>query len=139
MFFLVGETLDFPSPRQFRPGRSPPGANLGFARAGVCLSLAYGCQTLTVNHVLKLIKATFDDWMKDNALRLSAALTYYSIFSFALRLVIAIAVAGLVAGEEAVRGKFRAASTRPSRRRSVEVFSSERRCQGADDDNFVLA
>ncbi len=62
-------------------------------------------QTLTGNRVFKLLKATFDDWMEDNALRLSAALAYYSTFSIAPLLVIAISVAGLVLGEEAVRGE----------------------------------
>lgn len=62
-------------------------------------------RTLTGNRVSKLLKATFDAWMEDNALRLSAALAYYSIFSIAPLLVIAISVAGLVLGEEAVRGE----------------------------------
>lgn len=62
-------------------------------------------QTLTGNRVFKLLKATFEDWMEDKALRLSAALAYYSIFSIAPLLVIAISVAGLVLGEEAVRGQ----------------------------------
>lgn len=53
--------------------------------------------------VLKLLKGTFDDWMEDNALRLSAALAYYSIFSIAPLLIIAISVAGLVLGDDAVR------------------------------------
>src|SRR5436190_14681022 len=60
---------------------------------------------LTGNRVFKLLKASFTDWMEDNALRLSAALAYYSIFSIAPLLVIAISVAGLVLGEEAVRGQ----------------------------------
>ena len=62
-------------------------------------------QAVTGNRVFKLLKATFDAWMEDNALRLSAALAYYSIFSIAPLLVIAISVAGLVLGEEAVRGQ----------------------------------
>ncbi len=62
-------------------------------------------QTLTGNRVFKLLKATLDDWMEDNALRLSAALAYYSTFSIAPLLVIAISLAGLVLGEEAVRGQ----------------------------------
>ena len=45
------------------------------------------------NKVIRLLKATFDDWMEDNALRLSAALAYYSIFSIAPLLVIAISIA----------------------------------------------
>ena len=62
-------------------------------------------QALTGNRAFRLLKATFDDWMEDNALRLSAALAYYSIFSIAPLLVIAISVAGLVLGDEAVRGQ----------------------------------
>jgi membrane protein len=62
-------------------------------------------QALTGNRVFRLLKATLNDWMEDNALRLSAALAYYSIFSIAPLVVIAISVAGLVLGEEAVRGQ----------------------------------
>ena len=57
------------------------------------------------HRIFRMLKATFDAWMEDNALRLSAALAYYSIFSIAPLLVIAISVAGLVLGEEAVRGQ----------------------------------
>ena len=61
--------------------------------------------TLTRSRTFRLLKATLDDWLEDNAQRLSAALAYYSIFSIAPLLVIAISVAGLVLGEEAVRGQ----------------------------------
>ena len=44
--------------------------------------------------VLGLLKDTFNDWMEDGALRLSAALAYYSIFSLAPLLVIVLGVAG---------------------------------------------
>ena len=62
-------------------------------------------KAITNHRVFKLLKETFDDWMEDNALRLSAALAYYSIFSIAPLLVIAISIAGLVLGEDAVRGQ----------------------------------
>lgn len=61
-------------------------------------------KALAENRAVKLLKSTFADWMEDNALRLSAALAYYSIFSIAPLLIIAISVAGLVLGPEAVRG-----------------------------------
>ncbi len=64
-------------------------------------------KALTQNKVIRLLKTTFDHWMEDNALRLSAALSYYSIFSIAPLLVIAISVAGLVLGDEAVRGQIK--------------------------------
>ncbi|MDQ3564838.1 MAG: hypothetical protein M3436_12070 [Pseudomonadota bacterium] len=41
-----------------------------------------------------LLKEMAGDWMEDNVLRLSAALAYYSIFSIAPLLVIAVGIAG---------------------------------------------
>lgn len=52
-----------------------------------------------------LTKATFNDWIDDNAPRLGAALAYYTLFSLAPMLVVAIAVAGLVFGQEAAQGQ----------------------------------
>jgi membrane protein len=51
-----------------------------------------------------LISAAASGWVEDNALRLSAALAYYSIFSLAPLLIITIALAGLIFGEQAARG-----------------------------------
>ena len=34
-------------------------------------------RALTSNRVVRLLKETFNDWMEDSALRLSAALAYY--------------------------------------------------------------
>ena len=62
-------------------------------------------KVITGNRAVKLLTETFRDWMEDKALRLAAALAYYSIFSIAPLLVIAISVAGLVFGVEAVRGQ----------------------------------
>ncbi len=60
---------------------------------------------ITGNFIYKLARDTINNWLEDNALRLSAALAYYSVFSLAPLLVIAISVAGLVLGPEAVRGQ----------------------------------
>src|SRR5262249_30086955 len=46
---------------------------------------------------------TGESFFEDHAMRLSAALAYYSIFSLAPLLLMSAAVAGLVFGEEAVR------------------------------------
>lgn len=51
--------------------------------------------------VKDLILDTFSEWSRDNASRLAAALSYYTIFSVAPLLIIAIAVAGLVFGRQA--------------------------------------
>ena len=48
-----------------------------------------------------LIKDTFARWIDDNPFQLGAALAYYTLFSMAPLLLIAIAVAGLVFGREA--------------------------------------
>jgi membrane protein len=53
----------------------------------------------------RLLGSAASEWSEDNALRLSAALAYYSIFSLAPLLVIAISIAGLVFGEAAARGQ----------------------------------
>ncbi len=56
------------------------------------------------NKVVSLFKETFEEWSKDKASRLAAALSYYTIFSIAPLLIIIIAVVGAVFGEDAARG-----------------------------------
>src|SRR5262245_43288847 len=53
----------------------------------------------------RLLKEAFRDWREDNAPRLGAALSYYTVFSLAPLLLISIAIAGAVFGEEAARGQ----------------------------------
>ena len=62
-------------------------------------------QALAPKRIWPLLRDTATDWMEDNALRLSAALAYYSVFSIAPLLVIAIGIAGLAFGAEAVQGQ----------------------------------
>ena len=45
------------------------------------------------------------DWNRDDAPRLGAAIAYYAIFSIAPLLVIAIAIAGSIFGQQAARGE----------------------------------
>lgn len=47
---------------------------------------------------IDLIKETFQEWSEDKAPRLAAALSYYTVFSLAPLLIIAIAVAGFFLG-----------------------------------------
>ena len=51
------------------------------------------------------IKEAFEDWSEDRASRLAAALAYYTIFSIAPLLIIAIAIAGLAFGRDATQGQ----------------------------------
>jgi membrane protein len=54
---------------------------------------------------VRLLVQTFREWQYDKASRLGAALAYYALFSLAPLLLIAIAIAGLVYGDEAARGQ----------------------------------
>jgi membrane protein len=55
--------------------------------------------------ILSILKKTASDWMEDQAPTLGAALAYYTVFSLAPLLIIAIAIAGLVLGQEAAQGQ----------------------------------
>ena len=52
-----------------------------------------------------LLKDTFGKWRDDEAPRMAAALSYYTAFSMAPLLILAISIAGLVLGREAAEGK----------------------------------
>jgi membrane protein len=54
---------------------------------------------------LGLLKGAYLEWTKDKAPRMGAALAYYTIFSLAPLLVIAIAIAGIVFGMKAAQGE----------------------------------
>jgi membrane protein len=53
-------------------------------------------------------RAALAGWWNDNVPRMGASLAYYTLFSLAPILVIALAIAGSVFGEEAVRGQVEA-------------------------------
>lgn len=53
----------------------------------------------------KLIKQTVNEWTDDGAATRAAALAYYTVFSIAPMILIAIAIAGAIFGEEAARGE----------------------------------
>src|SRR5258708_35906353 len=54
---------------------------------------------------LALLKVTYLEWSRDKVPRMGAALAYYTIFSLAPLLVIAIAIAGLAFGVKAAQGE----------------------------------
>lgn len=73
---------------------------------------------------LKLVKAAASAWVADYAPSMGAALSYYSVFSMAPLLLVVISIAGLVFGEDAVRG---------------EVFGQLQSLLGADAAQAVQA
>jgi len=56
-------------------------------------------------HLWQLAKQTASEWSEDNATRLAAALAFYTVLSIAPLLMLAIAIIGLVFGEDAARGQ----------------------------------
>jgi membrane protein len=59
----------------------------------------------TLAKVGSFAREVFDEWSKDDALSLGAALAYYTIFSMAPLLVLVIAIVGLVFGRAAAQGE----------------------------------
>jgi len=59
---------------------------------------------MTARDLFNLLKTTYHEWSEDKVGRLGAALAYYTVFSLAPLLVIAIAIASLLFGEDAARG-----------------------------------
>lgn len=60
---------------------------------------------MKLGDIFSLLKETLRQWQEDKVGRLAAALSYYTIFSLAPLLIITIAVAGAVFGQEAARGQ----------------------------------
>jgi membrane protein len=55
--------------------------------------------------IWQLIRATFQEWQDDQASRLAAALSYYTVFSIAPLLIIVISLVGLVIGQREAQGQ----------------------------------
>lgn len=60
---------------------------------------------MSAGSILDILKTTFKKWNEDKASRLAAALSYYAIFSIGPVILVIIAIAGLVFGEQAARGE----------------------------------
>lgn len=58
-----------------------------------------------LKHTGKLLKDTFTCFMEDKGLKLSASLSYYTVFSMAPLLLLTISLAGFVYGRQAIEGK----------------------------------
>jgi membrane protein len=60
---------------------------------------------MTVSGLWTVLKRAMAGWWNDNVPHLGAALSYYTLFSLAPIFIVAIAIAGLAFGTEAVRGE----------------------------------
>ncbi len=59
----------------------------------------------TLKELFALLRQAGVQWYNDNVFEMGAALAYYSLFSVAPLLVVAIAIAGLIFGEQAAQGE----------------------------------
>jgi len=59
----------------------------------------------TIKKIGFLLKETFNEFIDDNAIKLGASLSYYTIFSLPPLLIIIISLSGFFFGAEAVRGE----------------------------------
>ena len=64
-----------------------------------------GPAPVTMKAIWQLVKETASSWNNINAPRLGAALAFYTMLSIAPLLVLSIAVAGLIFGEQAAQGR----------------------------------
>ena len=60
---------------------------------------------MNIRRIWLLLKITFSQWRQDQASVMAAALAYYTVFSLAPLLIIVIAIAGAVFGEQAAKGE----------------------------------
>jgi membrane protein len=60
---------------------------------------------LSLSKIWNLFKETIKEFVDDNAIKLGASLSYYTIFSLPPLLIIIIGLCGIFFGEEAVRGE----------------------------------
>src|SRR5690242_3290873 len=58
---------------------------------------------MTVERIMRLLRTTAMKWWDDNPWRLSAALSYYTLFSLAPLLTIAVAVSAVVIDQRVVQ------------------------------------
>jgi len=83
--------------------------SIHFARAGATgavLTLDYNKRPRsTWQKISALMKEAATRWSDDNAMRLSASLSYYATFSLAPLLILVIAIAGLAFGRDAAQGR----------------------------------
>lgn len=58
-----------------------------------------------IKTTIRIVRKAFDEFMNDNGMKLSASLSYYTLFSLGPMLVIIISFAGIFFGRDAVQGK----------------------------------
>jgi membrane protein len=86
--------------------------------------LNFGLGVKALRNIWMLTREATSEWAADRAPRLGAALSYYTVFSLAPVLILAIAVAGLFLGREAAQGEIVNYLTGTFGRDTAEVIQS---------------
>lgn len=60
---------------------------------------------MSLSSITNCFREAYEGWSRDNAFKMSAALSYYTLFSLSPLLVIVVSIAGMVYGAEAARGE----------------------------------
>src|SRR6478672_2643858 len=69
------------------------------------LRTAQGGTRVKPKDILDLLRTAFKEWSEDKAARLGAALAYYTIFAIGPLLLVMVAIAGYVFGQQAAQGQ----------------------------------
>jgi membrane protein len=80
--------------------------------------------TFYLDRVTGLFKATFNEWMEDNAPQLGAALAYYTVFSLAPLLLVLISVFSLVVGKNNAQAQVKQQMSQFMDKNGAEVVGS---------------
>jgi membrane protein len=101
---LLGPMLE---PRRPTPLYSRPKALILIAvnRSGTFMPYAQGVAMGFARNIFDQLKETYQEWKDDDAQTWAASVTFYTVFSLAPLLVLAVAIAGFVFGEEAASGE----------------------------------
>jgi len=86
-----------------------------------------------------LVREAVSDWIDDRAMSRGAAIAYYTVFSLAPLLLLVIAIAGLVWGEEAARGAIMGQLSGLTGPRGAEALEAMIRSAGASTGSGILA
>jgi membrane protein len=78
---------------------------VGYIKIGETMTKAKTNIFSKIKEGFSFIGATFSEMIDDKVFKMTAALSYYTLFSLAPLLIIVIAVAGFIFGEEAARGE----------------------------------
>ena len=85
------------------PASAAPAPAVGAAAAGIAAAATPQPEAPSMGGYWKTLKKAASAWVDDGAQSMGAALAYYTVFSIAPLLLIAISVAGLVFGQDAAR------------------------------------